>query len=91
MLEENRKAALIVQYYQPPNGSNLEWWPMYREGETVYFQNQILMYSSLPEPFLTHDPFASLDERETVDSGGQAISEWSVSLAEIQRFGKKIL
>ena len=86
LLNESPKAALIIEYIRPDAASQLEWWDMYREGETVYLQNQVLFYAQLREPFSLDAPFASLRDRETISADGQPISEWSVALSEIKEF-----
>ena len=90
LLNESPKAALIVEYIGPDAASHLEWWAMYREGETVYLQDQLLFYSHLKEPFSLDAPFASLRDRETINTEGRQISEWSVSLSEIKQFADMI-
>lgn len=90
LLNESSKAALIVEYVGPDFSSHLEWWAMYREGETVYLQDQLLFYSQLRETFSLDAPFASLRDRETISEGGRQISEWSVSLSEIKQFADMI-
>jgi hypothetical protein len=90
LLNESSKAALIVEYISPNAASHLEWWAMYREGETVYLQDHLLFYTQLKEPFSLDAPFASLRDRETISAEGQPISEWSVSLSEIQQFAGMI-
>jgi CdiI N-terminal domain len=82
------KAALIVEYLSSDVASHLEWWAMYREGEVVYLQNQLLFYRQLTKPFSLDAPFASLRERQTINQEGQSISEWSVSLSEVEQFGE---
>jgi hypothetical protein len=36
-------AALITDYVEPnlSSGNSLWWWPLYREGDSVYIQNQL--------------------------------------------------
>lgn len=88
LLGESSKAALIVEYLSPDVASHLEWWVMYREGEIVYLQNQLLFYGQLERPFSLDAPFASLRDRETVNQESRPISEWSVSLSEIKEFAR---
>ena len=90
LLSESSKAALIVEYLSPEVASHLEWWAMYREGETVYLQNQLLFYEQLATPFSLDSPFASLHDRATIDPEGTSISEWSVSLSEVEQFARMI-
>jgi CdiI N-terminal domain len=84
------KAALIVEYLSPDVASQLEWWAMYREGEVVYFQHQLVFYRQLTNPFSLDAPFASLRDRQTINQEGQQISEWSVSLSEIEQFARAV-
>src|ERR1700676_4957520 len=64
LLNESSKAALIVEYIGP-DASHLEWWPMYKVGDKVYLQNQLLFYNQLPVPFSLENPFVYLRDRET--------------------------
>jgi CdiI N-terminal domain len=86
LLNESFKAALIVEYTGTDASSHLEWWPMYKVGDTVYLQNQLLFYNQLPEPFSLQRPFIYLRNRETTDQAGLPISEWLVRLSEVERF-----
>ncbi len=82
------KAALIVEYLSPDVASHLEWWAMYREADVVYLQHQLVFYKQLTKPFSINAPFASLRDRETINQQGRRISEWSVSLSEIEQFAR---
>jgi hypothetical protein len=86
LLDGNSKAALMVEYLRPDAASYLEWWAMYREGETVYLQNQLLFYDQLEKPFSIENPFESLRDRKTISQEGRQISEWSVSILDIEQF-----
>jgi hypothetical protein len=86
LLEGNSKAALIIEYLSPDVASHIEWWAMYREGETVYLQNHLLFYGQLEKPFSIENPFESLRDRKTISQEGQQISEWSVSILDIEQF-----
>jgi hypothetical protein len=86
LLNESFKAALIVEYTGTDASSHLEWWPMYKVGDSVYLQNQLLFYNQLPQPFSLDRPFMYLRNRETTDQAGRPISEWLVRLSEVERF-----
>jgi CdiI N-terminal domain len=86
LLNESFKAALIVEYTGTDASSHLEWWPMYKVGDAVYLQNQLLFYNQLPEPFSLDRPFIYLRNRETTDQAGRPISEWLVRLSEVEQF-----
>jgi len=80
------KAALITTYGNPRFSTHLEWWPMYRSGDSVYVQNHLLFYEDLPAPFDVSVPFRSLKEREIFNEEGRCISEWKVGLSAVRSF-----
>jgi hypothetical protein len=90
VLKKSSKAALIVEYTGTEASSHLEWWPMYKVGDTVYLQNHLLFYNQLPEPFSIERPFVYLRDRETTNQDGRPISEWIVRLSEIEQFAASI-
>jgi len=51
LFEGRSKVALIVSYNDPKASWNMEIWRVYRDGEWVHFQNQLLWYDSLPNGF----------------------------------------
>jgi hypothetical protein len=86
LLKESNKAALIVTYESPEVSTHLEWWPMYRIGSTVFLQNHLLFYNQISGPFSVENAFSFLRDRESVNEEGQPLSEWRVSLSEIEEF-----
>jgi hypothetical protein len=84
------RSALITDYVEPPthpsDGSYLVWWPLYRDGDTVYVQNHILFFGQLSQPFSSERPWDSVRDRETVNEDGQKISEWATTIEEIKYF-----
>jgi len=82
-----QKAALIVYYVSPEHSSNMEWWPMYPDGDIVYLQNQMPWHDRFPEPFSLDAPFALLHNRRTIsEDTGDKISEWVINRSEIEAF-----
>lgn len=79
-------SCLITSIVYPATAKYLFWWPMYRVRNTVYIQNQILFFDSLSSPLDEDNPFSFVTERRTVDEDGNAISEWSVSVDEMESF-----
>jgi hypothetical protein len=84
-LSGSDKAALIVEYLGPDAG-RLWWWPIYRIEDTAYFQEQILFFDRLKEPFSIERAFSFVKDRQITNEDGDKISEWSVSLSEIKQF-----
>jgi hypothetical protein len=83
-------SCLITSIVNPISASHLFWWPMYREGNTVYIQHQILFFQNLPSSFNEKDPFSSIPKRQLIDEDGNPLSEWAVSTGEIEDFLNRI-
>ena len=82
-------SCLITSIVDPSVASHLFWWPMYRAHDTVYIQHHILFFSELPSPFDEDNPFSSVPERRVVDEDSNRISEWSVSIKDLESFLKE--
>jgi len=80
------KVALVVSYDDPTAASNMEIWRVYRDGEWVHFQNQILSYSNLPHGFEVSKMSSYIDDREITTKEGDRISEWDVAIRDIESF-----
>ncbi len=72
LVEGATKSALITSDADPTVAKYIFWWPLYRDGDTVYVQNQMLHYDQLPRPFSILDPWKSIHERRTVTPGRSA-------------------
>ena len=79
-------STLITSMYDPAVANFIYWWPMYRLGHTVQFQNHILFLNELETLFDPNDPFRFVPERMIINSDGEKISEWSASIADLEGF-----
>jgi hypothetical protein len=86
LLEGANESVLIASYVDPSITEFCMWWPLYREGEIVLVQNQLLLYSQLSLPFNASEPWASPGKRELVTDDGEEISEWDTTLDQIKQF-----
>jgi hypothetical protein len=77
------KSCLITAMYDPKAANFIVWWPMYRAGDVVILQNQILFLDRLALPFDPLDPYRSIGDRITASEEGEAISEWILSFDEL--------
>src|SRR6266446_5499165 len=71
LLNESSKAALIVEYIGPDAASHLEWWAMYKVGDTVYLQNPPPNYNYSLDPFVLLTSTGYLRHRETINQVGR--------------------
>jgi CdiI N-terminal domain len=97
LLAGNGKAALMTEYINPEESTHLRWWPMYRVDETVYFQEHILFFENAPddfvklrEPFSLDRQFTYVRDRRTTNENGEQLSEWNVSLADVETFASTL-
>jgi len=84
------RSALITSYIKPRTRITpddfLVWWPLYRDGDTVYVQNHLLFFRQLSTPFLPARPWESLRDRQVTNEEGQKISEWVMTVQDIRNF-----
>jgi len=80
------KGALITSLPDPNFAYRVNTWPMWREGDEIFFQSRL---GGMLEPY----PRFQLDrldefigERMRVNEDGVAISEWSVPMSEVVAF-----
>jgi len=84
------RSALITDYVPPParvsSEDYLVWWPLYRDGDTIYVQNHLLFFGQLSRPFSPDRPCNSVRDRQVVNEDGQKISEWATTIGDIKQF-----
>jgi contact-dependent growth inhibition (CDI) system CdiI-like immunity protein len=78
----NAISALIIDIRRPGEAGGMAWWPMYRDGDRVYFQEHLLFFDSLDKPFDYQNPYASVRPR----GNDPRVSEWSVPLDSLKDF-----
>ena len=86
IVEGENRSALITSYIEPMSGGFLNWWPLYREGDTIYIQNQMLFFDQLKSPFCVEYPWESVSERKTTTAEGTEISEWTTTVSSLQQY-----
>ena len=87
LINGDTKVALITQYLDPAESSNLEWWALYRgKDDVVYVQNQLRFCDQLGKDFSIAEVGKFLAERITVNEDGNRISEWEVQCTKIRVF-----
>ncbi|WP_137169734.1 hypothetical protein [Marinomonas sp. FW-1] len=85
IISGNKKSAIVTSMYDPINANFIVIWPLYLIEEDVFIQNRILFMEDLKEPFNESKMSAYIDDRETVNEDGEAISEWKVSISDIHK------
>lgn len=80
------RSCLITSFHDPVDSGHLCWWPMYRVGDHVAFQNHLLFFRDLRVPFDVNHPEASVPPRMIQNEEGQQLSEWLVPVRDLSAF-----
>jgi hypothetical protein len=80
------ESCLITSIYDPSHSIFLFWWSLFRLENTVIFQNQLLFVKDLKGLFDPSNPYQHIKKREIADDEGRQISEWEISITEIELF-----
>ena len=86
--KEGATSCLITSLTDPDNTNFITLWPIYRERNSVFFQNQLLFLKGLKKPFNPAFPYDHVNHRDTSKEDGQKASEWCVSMDCIKSFLK---
>ncbi|WP_333320708.1 hypothetical protein [Microcoleus sp. B4-C1] len=81
-----KSSCLITSMYDPTRANFIEWWPICRVENLLYFQDGILLLDSIKIPFDISDPFQYVPEREIYTEQGEKISEWIVTVEDVENF-----
>ena len=62
------------------------WWVMWREGNTLFVHEQLMVPETLIAPFDLANAYRQIGERRTFSEDGQRVSEWHLELSDIRDF-----
>ncbi len=86
LIQDSDRAAMITSLTAPSSANFIRWWVLYREGDGVILQEQILFFDELTARFDPEAPERFVKERETRSEDGQMISEWTTSREALRAF-----
>lgn len=86
LLAGGEVSSLVTSLTDLQEATFVTTWPLYRSQEEVFVQNQILFLDELPAPFAPDAPWESADPRTTVDEEGRPISEWHITMTDVENF-----
>ena len=59
-------------------------------GQFSVIQNHFLFYDQFAEPFSVQNPFSLLRDRRTTNEKGEKISEWALTIPEVEEFARTL-
>ena len=66
------KSALITEMPAPSGANFIRWWPMWRFGESVKLNEQLLFMVDLKTPFDIENPYTHVGEYRELNEAGSA-------------------
>jgi hypothetical protein len=85
ILEGEAKDYLVTGFRDPWSSDFISLFALYRKGDEVFVQNQIILCEGNEEQIAIMDLIDLVEERETHTEDGEEISEWKVSIDELRR------
>jgi hypothetical protein len=89
LLRGSSISCLLTSLTDPRHAEFITAWPLYRSGAELCVQNQLIFLDKLTREFDPAAPWESITPHSVTDEDGNQISEWSLSLVDIQRFLEK--
>ncbi|MGW4352163.1 hypothetical protein ACWELJ_08720 [Nocardia sp. NPDC004582] len=86
ILDGEYVSCLVVSMPDPATANFVEVWALYRDGDVVHVQNQLIFLADLGHEFDPAEPWRSVVPRATVSEDGERISEWTVRITAIEEF-----
>jgi hypothetical protein len=83
LLKGAARSCLITSMLDPRSEAFGDWWKLYREGDHVLVQNQMLLTEVYGKNFDPDEPYRSIPERLPFNAEGTPISEWCLEFNKI--------
>lgn len=84
-LAAGHASSALVTSYRGPRANLHSMWPMWRIGQTVFFQERLVLGDTMTEDGVAEQFYARVGDRHTESEDG-VISEWPVPFADVLAF-----
>ena len=85
-LAAGKPSSALVTSYAGPGDVIHSMRPMWRVGNTVFFQERLVADRKIERPNVADQFYELVGERSTSGDGGKAISEWAVPFPDVLAF-----
>ncbi len=82
------RTTFITDLDNPKTSNFITWWKAWKIEEEICVQNQLLLLNQLSDSFDIKNPYKFIGNRTTRTEDGDQISEWKISLEDIEIFLK---
>jgi len=82
------QTAFITDLDNPKTSNFITWWEAWKIEEEIFVQNQLLFLNQLSDSFHIKNPYKFIGNRTTETKDCEQISEWKISLEDIENFLK---
>jgi hypothetical protein len=83
LLKEASRSCLITSMLDPKTEVFGVWWKLYRDGDQVVVQNQMLLSDVFGKNFDADEPYRSIPDRLSVNADGEPVAEWFLKFDKI--------
>ena len=89
-IKHKKRSCLVVSVRNIDQAPLVELWALYREGNMIFIQNQLLIDAPFKRqlkkrPFNKETCYSFVSKRRTVTESGRKISEWVVPMQAIDK------
>ena len=88
---EGKPAALVTDLLTPVQSSHLVWWPIWKIGSELVFQNQLLFFKDhhiSGTRIIPEELYRLIGQHTSRDSDNNLLSEWRTPASHVQHFLK---
>ncbi len=81
--DKQDKTYLITEMHNPNTANFIRWWIIYRENDSVFFQEQLVFMDDIVGVFSPDDAYSYIEERRVITEDGDEISEWEARVSDV--------
>lgn len=82
------QTAFITDLDNPKLSNFITWWKAWKIEERIFVQNQLLFLNKISRSLDLNNPYKFIGNRITKTEDGERISDWEITLKEINNFLK---
>jgi hypothetical protein len=77
------KVCLVTSMNDPEHANFIIWWPIYNEGNQIYFHNSLFFFKDLKEQFDENNIYKYVPDHSLDTESKYKISEWKLEIESL--------